>query len=136
MRSLFAFVLLMCSTLVWASDAPKAAAAPRAVVTVLNTYTLPEYPGKEALMILVEYPPGSVDPVHRHKAHAFIYVIEGSIVMGLNGGKSVTLSAGQTYHEGPTDLHSTGRNASTSKPARFVVTLIKDIGAPVLIPAP
>jgi quercetin dioxygenase-like cupin family protein len=136
MRSLFAFVLLMWSTLVWATDAPEAPATPRAVVTMLKTYALPEYPGKEALMILVEYPPGSVDPVHRHDANAFIYVIEGSIVMGVNGGEPVTLTAGQTYHEAPTDVHSTARNASTSKPARFVVTLIKDIGAPVLTPVP
>jgi quercetin dioxygenase-like cupin family protein len=95
---------------------------------------LPEYPGKEVLMLSVEYPPGSADPVHRHNAEAFVYVIEGSIVMGVNGGQPVTLSAGQSFHEGPNDVHTIGRNASTDKPAKFVVFLLKDSGKPALIP--
>ncbi|RDT02195.1 cupin domain-containing protein, partial [Burkholderia contaminans] len=100
----------------------------------LTTEPLPEYPGKEVEMIVVDYPPGSVDPVHRHDAHAFVYVLDGSIVMGLNGGKEVTLHAGDTFHEGPKDIHTVGRNASSTKPARFVVFLIKNKGAPVLTP--
>lgn len=114
--------------------APPAAAAPHAKVTTLSTEPLPEYPGKEAEMIVVEYPPGSVDPVHRHDAHAFVYVLEGSIVMALNGGNEVTLHAGDTFHEGPNDIHTMGRNASSTKPAKFVVLLIKNQGAPVLTP--
>ncbi|AWV04518.1 cupin [Burkholderia sp. JP2-270] len=110
------------------------AAAPQAKVTPLTTQSLPEYPGKEVQMIVVDYPPGSVDPVHRHDAHAFVYVLDGSIVMGLNGGKEVTLRAGDTFHEGPEDVHTVGRNASNTKPARFVVFLIKNKGAPVLTP--
>ena len=107
---------------------------PSAEVTALMTKALPDYPGKEAEMIAVTYPPGAVDPVHRHNAHAFLYVLEGSIVMALNGGREVTLTAGQTFYEGPNDIHTIGRNASLTKPARFVVVLLKSENAPVLIP--
>ncbi|WP_027209973.1 cupin domain-containing protein [Burkholderia sp. WSM2232] len=110
------------------------AAAPEAIVTPLMTKPLDDYPGKEALMISVTYPPGSVDPVHRHHAHAFVYVLEGSIVMQVKGGKEVTLTAGQTFYEGPNDVHTVGRNASQTQPAKFVVLLLKDKGAPVLVP--
>jgi quercetin dioxygenase-like cupin family protein len=92
-------------------------------------------PGKEGLMISVEYPPGSVDPIHRHNAHAFVYVLEGTIVMQVKGGKEMTLTPGQTFYEGPDDVHVVGRNASKAKPAKFVVFLVKDKGAPVLVPA-
>jgi quercetin dioxygenase-like cupin family protein len=95
---------------------------------------LDDYPGKEALMITVEYPPGAVDPVHRHYAHAFVYVLEESIVMQVKGGKEVTLTPGQTFYEGPNDVHTVGRNASQTKPAKFIVLLLKDKGAPVLVP--
>ena len=87
-------------------------------------------------MITVDYPPGSVDPIHRHNAHAFVYVLEGSIIMQVKGGKEVTLLPGQTFYEGPDDLHVVGKNASNTKPAKFVVFFIKDKGAPVLVPAP
>jgi quercetin dioxygenase-like cupin family protein len=109
--------------------------AQEAVVTPLMTKALADMPGKEALMISVEYPPGSKDAVHRHNAHAFVYVLEGSVVMQVKGGKKVTLTPGQTFYEGPDDVHVVGRNASTTKPARFVVLLLKDKGAPVLVPA-
>ncbi len=113
---------------------PHAEAAPEAKVAPLMTKDLVDLPGKEGLMITVDYPPGAVDPVHRHNAHAFLYVLEGSIVMGVRGGKEVTLTAGQTFYEGPTDVHTVGRNASKTKPAKFVVFLVKDKGAPVLVP--
>jgi quercetin dioxygenase-like cupin family protein len=105
-----------------------------AKVTPLTLKPLPDIPGKEVEMILVEYPPGGSDPVHRHNAHALVYVLEGSIVMGLNGAKPVTLTPGQTFYEGPNDIHTLGRNASKTAPARFVVFLLKDKNAPVLIP--
>ena len=89
---------------------------------------------KEVLMLTVEYPPGGADPVHRHDADALVYVLEGSIVMGVKGGTPVTLGAGQTFHEGPDDVHTIGRNASDSKPAKFVVFLLKDVGKPALVP--
>jgi quercetin dioxygenase-like cupin family protein len=95
---------------------------------------LKEGPGREGLMIVVDYPPGSSDPIHRHNANAFVYVLEGAIVMQVKGGKQVTLTAGQTFYEGPDDIHVVGRNASDTKPAKFLVFLVKDKGAPVLIP--
>ena len=109
--------------------------AQEAVVTPLMTKELADLPGKEALMITVEYPPGSSDPVHRHNAHAFVYVLEGSVVMQVKGGKPVTLTPGQTFYEGPGDVHVVGRNASRTKPARFLVLLLKKQGAPALVPA-
>jgi quercetin dioxygenase-like cupin family protein len=109
--------------------------AQEAVVTPLMTKDLADMPGKEALMITVEYPPGSSDAVHRHNAQAFVYVLEGSIVMQVKGGKQVTLTPGQTFYEGPTDVHVVGRNASSTKPAKFLVLLVKNKGAPVLVPA-
>lgn len=107
---------------------------PAPVVTTLMTQPLQNDPGKEVLLLTVEYPPGGADPVHRHNADAFVYVLEGSIVMGVAGGKPVTLTAGQTFHEGRDDVHAVGRNASDSKPAKFVVFLLKDAGKPALIP--
>jgi quercetin dioxygenase-like cupin family protein len=109
--------------------------AQEAKVTELLSKDLTKLPGKEGLMITVEYPPGSSDPIHRHNAHAFVYVLEGSIVMQVRGGKEVTLTPGQRFYEGPNDVHIVGRNASQSKPAKFVVFLVKDKGAPVLVPA-
>ena len=105
-----------------------------AKVTPLFSKDLADFPGKEGLMITVEYPPGSSDPIHRHNAHAFVYVLEGSIVMQVKGGKEVTLTPGQTFYEGPDDVHIVGRNASQTKPAKFVVFLVKGKGAPVLVP--
>ena len=106
-----------------------------AKVTPLISKDLTEFPGKEGVMITVEYPPGSTDAVHRHNAHGFIYVLEGSIVMQVRGGKEVTLTPGQTFYEGPSDVHVVGRNASQTKPAKFVVFFVKDKGAPILVPA-
>jgi quercetin dioxygenase-like cupin family protein len=109
--------------------------APEAKVTQLLSKDLTNLPGKEGLMITVDYPPGSSDPIHRHNAHAFVYVLEGSIVMQVRGGKQVTLIPGQTFYEGPDDVHIVGRNASQTKPAKFIVFLVKDKGAPVFVPA-
>ena len=105
-----------------------------AKVTPLFSKDLADLPGKEGVMITVEYQPGSTDPIHRHNAHAFVYVLEGSIVMQVRGGKEVTLTPGQTFYEGPDDVHTVGRNASQTKPAKFVVFFVKDKGAPILVP--
>ena len=110
--------------------------AQEAKVTSLMSKDLTEIPGREVLMITVEYAPGRVDPIHRHNAHAFVYVLEGSIVMQVKGGKEVTLMPGETFYEGPDDVHLVGRNASKTKPAKFLVVLVKDKGAPVLVPVP
>jgi quercetin dioxygenase-like cupin family protein len=109
--------------------------AQEAKVTDLMSKDLTNIPGKQGLMAIVDYPPGSVDPIHRHNAHAFIYVLEGSIVMQVRGGKEVTLTPGQTFYEGPDDVHVVGRNASKTKPAKFVLFMVKNKGAPILVPA-
>ena len=124
-RLVLALACLMSSTLL----------AQEAKVTELFSKDLANLPGKEGLMVLVEYPPGSTDPIHRHNAHGFIYVLEGSIVMQVRGGKETTVTAGQTFYEGPEDVHVVGRNASKTKPAKFVEVFVKDKGAPVVIPA-
>ena len=103
-------------------------------VTQVLSKDLTDIPGKEGLMLTVEYPPGGSDPVHRHNADAFVYVLEGSVVMQVKGGKEVTLTPGQTFYEAPDDIHVVGRNASQTKPAKFVVFMVKDKGAPALVP--
>jgi quercetin dioxygenase-like cupin family protein len=103
-------------------------------VTPLMSKVMTDVSGKEGLMITVEYPPGGSDPIHRHNAHAFLYVLEGSVVMQVKGGKQVTLTPGQTFYEDSSDVHIVGRNASKTKPAKFLVFLVKDNGAPVLVP--
>jgi quercetin dioxygenase-like cupin family protein len=110
------------------------AVAEEAKVTPLLSKELKESPGKEGLMLVVEYPPGNGDPIHRHNAHGFIYVLEGSVVMQVRGGKQVTLTTGQTFYEGPNDVHVVGRNTSSTRPAKLLVFLVKDKGAPVLVP--
>jgi quercetin dioxygenase-like cupin family protein len=107
--------------------------AQEAKVTPLMSQVLTDTAGKEGLMITVEYPPGGSDPIHRHNAPAFLYVLEGSVVMQVKGGKQVTLTPGQTFYEGANDVHVVGRNASKTKPAKFLVFLVKDKGAPVLV---
>jgi quercetin dioxygenase-like cupin family protein len=109
--------------------------APKSKVTPLMSKDLPNLPDKEAVMITVDYPPGSSDPIHRHNGNAFVYVLEGTVVMQVRGGKQVTLTPGQTFYEGPDDIHIVGRNASDTEPAKFLVVLLKNKGAPVLVPA-
>jgi len=124
-KLILALACLMSGTLV----------AQEAKVTELFSKDLTNLPGKEGLMVMVEYPPGSTDPIHRHNANGFIYVLEGSIVMQVRGGREVTVTPGQTFYEGPDDVHVVGRNASKTKPAKFVVVFVKDKGAPVVVPA-
>jgi quercetin dioxygenase-like cupin family protein len=125
MRKLPAGVFLMAGGLLLAQEAQ---------VTPVMSKDLPECPGKEGLMITVVYPPGASDPIHRHNAHAFVYVLEGSVVMQVKGGRQVTLGPGESFYEGPGDVHTVGRNASKTKPAKFVVFLVKEKGAPVVVP--
>jgi quercetin dioxygenase-like cupin family protein len=126
-------ILMMVSLLSIALE-PKEAPKETKVTTLLSK-DLADLPGKEGAMITVEYPPGRSDPIHRHNAHAFVYVLEGSVVMQVRGGKEVTLTPGQSFYEGPDDVHVVGRNASQTKPAKFVVFFVKDKGAPILVPA-
>ena len=117
-----------------AQDKHAGHAAPAPVVKPILTKALPEYPGKEGLILTVDYPPGGSSPLHHHDAHAFVYVIEGSVVMAVQGGKEVTLTAGQSWSESPGDIHTVSRNASNDKPAKFVVFMLKDAGKPAVIP--
>jgi|SRR4029077_902350 quercetin dioxygenase-like cupin family protein len=123
-RPMSVLAFLIASTLI----------AQEAKVTPLMSKDLAEFPGKEGVMITVVYPPGASDPIHRHNAHAFVYVLEGSVVMQVKGGREITLMPGQTFYEGPKDIHTVGRNASSTKPAKFIVFLVKDKGAPILAP--
>jgi quercetin dioxygenase-like cupin family protein len=129
-------ILAMAVVLAFGSQPIQSArAAESAIVTPLMLKDLADVPGKEMLMISVEYPPGSVDHVHRHDAHALVYVLQGSIVMQVRGGKEVTLGPGQTFYEGPNDVHTVGRNASATEPAKFIVVLLKKKGVDVVLPA-
>jgi quercetin dioxygenase-like cupin family protein len=132
---LLVLIFLLTGTLM-AQEPKGTQQVPEAKVTPLMSKDMTKLPGKEIVMIVVEYPPGSVDPIHRHNAQAFVYVMEGSIVMQVKGGKEVTLTPGQTFYEGPDDVHVVGRNASSTKPAKFLVLLVKDKGAPALVPVP
>jgi quercetin dioxygenase-like cupin family protein len=104
-------------------------------VTRLMSKDLTGCPGKEATMITVKYAPGESDTIHRHNAHVFVYVLEGKVVMQVEGGEPMTLGPGQTFYEGPEDVHVVGRNASSAEPAKFLVFFVKDKGAPLLTPA-
>ena len=101
----------------------------------LISQLLPDIPGKQVVILAITYPPGYSGAIHRHYAHAFAYVLEGTVVMGLNNGDPVTLTSGQTFHEGPNDIHTVSRNGSKTKPAKFLVFLIKNKDAPITVPA-
>jgi quercetin dioxygenase-like cupin family protein len=127
MRHLFLFAALAFPSLgAWAQTAE---------ITPLLTKQLPDIQGKEVVMLTVSYAPGASDPVHRHNAHVFVYVLEGAILMQVRGGEEVRLTPGQTFYEAPSDVHVVGRNASATELARFLVLFVKDAGTPVLVPA-
>jgi quercetin dioxygenase-like cupin family protein len=111
-----------------------ALAAERAGTAPLRSQPLADL-NKVADMLTVEYAPGQSSPPHRHNAHVLVYVLEGAVVMGVNGKEAVTVKAGETFYESPTDIHSVSRNASDSERAKFLVTLIHDPGASTMLPA-
>jgi len=104
-------------------------------ITPLMSKDLQGVSGKEVLMYTVDFPAGFSSPVHRHNAQVSLYVLEGSVVMQVKGGKEITLTPGQTFYEGPNDIHVVSRNASSTKSAKFLVFLIHKKGAPLVIPA-
>ncbi|MEX1826936.1 cupin domain-containing protein [Luteibacter sp. CQ10] len=134
MKKLVASLCLCLLPLGGVDLAHAAEGAPDAKVGELMTKALADYPGKDITLITVDYPPGAVDPVHRHDAHAIVYVLEGSIVMGVKGQPERTLNPGDTFYEGPSDVHTVGHNASKTKPAKFLVFLLKDAKKPILMP--
>jgi quercetin dioxygenase-like cupin family protein len=111
-----------------------ATAAQAQQVNTLFTKRLPEAPGKEVELIIVNYAPGAVNAIHRHDAHAVVYVLEGDVEMQVRGGTLQRLGAGQVFYESPEDVHTVSRNASKTKPARFLVFFVKNEGAPILTP--
>jgi len=127
MKRLVLLAILLCS--------PSLVHAQKTKVTPLVTKELTGIPSKEGTMLTVEYTPGESSPIHRHNAHVFVYVLEGAVIMQVKGGKEVRLTPGQTFYESPSDVHVVSRNASTSEPAKFLVFVVKDIGAPILVPA-
>jgi quercetin dioxygenase-like cupin family protein len=128
-------LICLCLTTVTLVATTGRLVAQQAKVTPLMLKDLTGIPGKEALMITVDYAPGATDEIHRHNAHVFVYVLEGNIVMQVRGGKQMTLGSGQTFYEAPKAVHVVGRNASKTKPAKFLVFFVKDKGAPPLVPA-
>jgi quercetin dioxygenase-like cupin family protein len=129
--------LILCSLIAAALPlgAALAQSAPGPVVVPLMRKDLADIPGREMLMLTVEYPPGAVEHIHRHDAYAFVYVLDGTIVEQVRGGKEMTLTAGQTFYEGPNDVHTVGRNASATKPAKFLVVMVKKKGVDAVLPA-
>ena len=100
----------------------------------LMTRDLAGIPGKEAVVLTVELAPGQGSKPHRHDANVFVYVLQGSLIMQVKGGPAVTLHPGDTYYENPSDIHTVSQNASRTEPARFLVFVVKDKGAPVTKP--
>lgn len=109
-------------------------AAQGATVTPLLAKDLPEFQGKEATMITVTYAPGQASTPHRHNAHVFVYVLEGSVIMQVAGGQPKQLGPGETFYENPADVHVVSKNASDSKPAKILVVMLKDKGKPATEP--
>src|SRR5512147_275590 len=132
-----AFLIIGTLTTTSPLVAQKAVTPPeQETITSLITKDVAGLPGKEALMYTVDFPAGFSSPVHRHNAQVSVYVLEGSVVMQVRGKKELTLQPGQTFYEGPNDVHVVSRNASSTKPAKFLVFLVKDKGAPALVPVP
>jgi quercetin dioxygenase-like cupin family protein len=109
-------------------------AADEAKVTPLMKRAFADIAGKEATLLTVEYAPGGSSKPHRHNAHTFVYVLEGSLVMQVQGGPAVTVGPGETFYESPSDIHAVSKNASSTKPAKFVVFMVKQAGAPPTVP--
>ena len=138
-KPILALAILIASTLIPTSTlkAQKTGAAPMAqeTITPLITKDLVGFPGEQALMYTVDFPPGFSSPIHRHNAQVSVYVLEGTVVMQVRGQKELTLGPGQSFYEAPNDIHVVSRNASSTTPAKFLVFLIHKKGAPLVIPA-
>lgn len=125
----------MTRTLVALCLVASAALAQDARVTSLMQHELTTTEGQEGTLIEVEYGPGGSSAEHRHNAYAFVYVLEGQLVMQVKGGEEVTLGPGETFFESPQDVHTVSRNASTTEPVKFLVFFVKKKGAPISVPA-
>ena len=130
MQSFFVAIAMLASTAVTAHDGEHHGPE----LAMLMNKDLQEIPGKEVIMLTVNYKPGEVETPHKHEAHCFVYVLEGDIVMAVKGGKEQALRAGQSFYEGPNDIHTIGRNASKTKPSKFLVLILKDKSKPAVMP--
>ena len=133
MRTLEISMPAILASLLCLVSVPLTAQEPK--VTPVMMKELADVPGKEVVVVTVEYAPGGADEVHRHNADAIVYVLEGSVIEQVKGGKPDTLTAGETFFEGPEDIHIVGRNASKTQPAKILAILVKKKGAPPLVPA-
>jgi quercetin dioxygenase-like cupin family protein len=129
-KRMLVLAILIASTLIMTS--PLMA---QETITPIMSHALAEVPGKEVLMYTVHFPAGFSSPIHRHNAQVSVYVLEGSVVMQVKGGKEITLRPGQSFYEGPEDIHVVSRNASSTEPAKFLVFLIHEKGAALVVPA-
>jgi quercetin dioxygenase-like cupin family protein len=129
-RLIWVLAVLISSILV-----PTSTLMAQETITPLITKDLAGHPGEQVLMYTVDFPPGFASPIHRHNAQVSVYVLEGSVVMQVRGQKELTLGPGQIFYEDPNDIHVVSRNASSTKPAKFLVFLINKKGAPLVIPA-
>jgi quercetin dioxygenase-like cupin family protein len=138
-KPLLVLAFLITSTLITTNRliAQKTVTLPMAqeTITPLMSKDLAGFPGEQVLMYTVDFPAGFSSPVHRHNAQVSVYVLEGSVVMQVRGQKELTLQPGQIFYEDPNDIHVVSRNASSTKPAKFLVFLINKRGAPLVIPA-
>jgi quercetin dioxygenase-like cupin family protein len=136
-RLLLAFLIasILISTRTLMAEKPLTPATVQETLTPLITKDLAVLPGEQVLMYTVDFPPGFSSPVHRHNAQVSVYVLEGFVVMQVRGQKELTLGPGQSFYEDPSDIHIVSRNASSTKPAKFLVFLINKKGAPLVIPA-
>jgi len=134
MRNMPAHSILTVTLFLLAATAAQAADTAPVTVTPVLQHALAGIEGKEVAMVTVSYPPGTESAAHRHEANVFVYVLEGSVVMQVAGGKPVTLSAGQTFYEAPTDIHAVSKNASSTQPAKILAVLVKDVGKPATVP--
>ena len=132
-KPILMLAFLITSTLIITSNLV-AQDTPQETITPLMSNELSGCSGKEIVMYTVDFPPGFSSPVHRHNAQVSVYVLEGSVVMQVKGQKENTLTSGQTFYEGPTDIHIVSRNASNTKPAKFLVFMVKEKGAPLVVP--
>jgi quercetin dioxygenase-like cupin family protein len=121
---------VVCLSLMTAEGAASADESTKAAPPLM-TRDLAGIPGKEAIVLTVEYGPGESSRPHRHDANVFVYVLEGTITMQVKGGPAVTLHPGQTYYENPSDIHTVSQNASKTAPAKFLVFIVKDKGSPI-----
>lgn len=138
-KPILALAVLVASTLLSTgtlfAQQPVTPPTAQETITPLITKDLAGVPDEQTLMYTVDFPPGFSSPIHRHNAQVSVYVLEGSVVMQVRGQKEVTLRPGQSFYEDPNDIHVVSRNASTTKPAKFLVFLINKKGAPLVIQA-